>query len=57
MATFTIEEVNAIRKEEREATLQSIRDAVVNAKNTKGWDQMPVDLHKAIDKLFIAAGA
>lgn len=57
MATFTAEEVSAIRKEEREATLQSIRDAVVNAKNTKGWDQMPVDLHKAIDKLFIAAGA
>ena len=57
MATFTAEEVSAIRKEEREATLQSIRDAVVNAKNTKGWDQMPVDLHQAIDKLFIAAGA
>jgi len=57
MATFTIEEVNAIRKEEREITLQPIRAAVVNAKNTKGWDQMPSDLKRALDKLFIAAGA
>ena len=57
MPTFTLDEVNAIVKKEQETTLQSIRDAAVNAKNTKGWDQIPVDLHKALENLFIAAGA
>ena len=57
MATFTIGEFNAIREERRELKRQKIRDAIVNAKNTEGWDQMPFDLHKALEDLFNAVGA